>query len=295
MPYDPYSPIREELARTGGILERGLARRASRKDKAQEAMLAHEARMTGLDIEKSRLGLAREQFGEQKLTGKAQRGLISEQAGMAKVKREGLEKQEDWLDSTVDPDVFNNVFGEELTSAFINKVKKRATLNDNDTISIGMTNRELTNVLGLLREYKGDIKEFQPDEKGNLYALTKTGKAFPVGIKVKQSVKADKLPKDVELKLKQLLERQTKVNAMIKDGMWVEMDKEFIPLTPEQKAEREKELFEITNEIRRLRGQSPIKRKITIKPKEKKGWKDWYITGKEKRKVWGKPGVAPSE
>ena len=169
---DPYRPIREELGRISGTLERGMARRSQGETARLGMELGHEARMTGLGMESTRLGLTEKKHGkEMELLG---------------LKVGELKKNEEWLNSptsfSLNLPQFQSVVGPAAMDKVTQLISGDAEIDEaTGIVEVPTTNRNLLNNLGLLEKMSQGAK-LQTAKDGKVHLVYSTGQTVDTGI-----------------------------------------------------------------------------------------------------------------
>jgi len=250
MPYgDPYRPVREELGRISGTLERGLSRRAQAGLQRETMQLGHEARMTGLGMQKERLGMETEEHGQKMKLLNIQ---VSEE-----------EKKQGWLNAEVDFDVLGDIIGEDATRELIERLPgDRTQINESGTATIKTTNRMLMNNFELIKELSPKLHAIEQDKDGNYFGITTKGKKMALGFKGPLKGVTEKLP----IRPKTIADLSpTQRRNLSKDFRQAKYDGETEATTLEE--------FAMEQEI--LPPRVPVKKRTT----KLKNWKDYYTGG----------------
>ena len=159
---DPYRPIREELGRISGTLERGLVRRSQGETARQALELGHEARMTGLGMEKTRLGLTEEKHGK-------------EMALLDEEERWGKEK----MSFSLNLPQLETTYGPEIANQMMSLISDDAEVDESTgVVTIETTKGNYKRNMGLLEKLmaKSGKGETIQDDKGNYYRVFYDGR-----------------------------------------------------------------------------------------------------------------------
>ena len=260
---DPYRPIREELGRISGTLERGMARRSQGETARLGMELGHEAKMTGLGMEKTRLGLTEEKHGkEMELLG---------------LKVGELKKNEEWLNSptsfSLNLPQFQSVVGPAAMDKVTQLISGDAEIDEaTGIVEVPTTNRNLLNNLGLLEKMSQGAK-LQTDKDGKVHLVYPTGQTVDTGItamikpvpysQTKEGVEAlitgrekvaglkekSKVPFREKENYKSLIKRRLAIYKILDSGKEKDEIGMMMDLTPTRRTELENKIRDIDAQI----------------------------------------------
>ena len=166
---DPYRPVREELGRISGTLERGMTRKSQGETARLGLQLGHEARMTGLGMESTRLGLTKKKHAKE---------MESIGLTLGKQQRQGSWEKEKMsfflnlpqLETTYGPEIANQMIALIDPNAEVDEQTGRVKIMTNK----GNYQRNMVLVEKLMaKSGKGETIQ---DDKGNYYRVFYDGR-----------------------------------------------------------------------------------------------------------------------